>query len=674
MGRGNAKVKLYDIKGNLHDVILNNALYIPSYDQNIFSVSAAIEKGACVNIEKEEKYFKAPNGTKFEIEQKGRLYYLNSISSSKNNASSLMEWHRIMGHCNFQDLRKLKNVVDGMEIVDEQQCECAICTQGKMCQTRSRKPDERAKAPLEFVHCDLAGPIDPVAKGGFRYALCFVDDYTGIHMVYFLKQKSDTLEATQKFLADTAPFGKIKRLRSDNGGEFVSKEFKSLLRRNTIKRETSALHSPHQNGTVERACRSLFEMARCILLERELPKELWTYAVMASAYIRNRCFNARLGKTPFEALIGKRPDISNMHVFGSTCYAYVQNAKKLEARSKEGIFVGYDRDSPAYLVYYPETDKVERARCVKFLEQSDCMPKIDEDEIVLPTPLDNTDEQTQEDEDVTDQGENVNEDGRYPKRLRNKPQRFGEYVLDSELEDNANYTVDYCYRVANIPTTYNDALKSIEATKWQKAMYDEMTALNDNDTFELVTPPKGRQIVGGRWVFAVKTGLNGEQTHKARYVAKGYSQIAEIDYQETFAPTARMSSIRMLMQRAVQNDTITHQMDVKTAYLNAPIDVEIYMQQPDGFEKRGENGEKLVCKLKKSLYGLKQSGRNWNNMLHNYLRSENFSQSLADPCVYTRDSETNGCIILIIWVDDIILSATSLGLLESVKEALSKKI
>lgn len=95
-----------------------------------------------------------------------------------------------------------------------------------------------------------------------------------------------------------------------------------------------------------------------------------------------------------------------------------------------------------------------------------------------------------------------------------------------------------------------------------------------------------------------------------RYIAKGYSQIAKIDYQETFAPTARMSSVRMLMQQAVQNDMITHQMDVKTAYLNAPIDCNIYIKQPEGFEKVGKNGEMLVCKLKKSLYGLKQSGPN----------------------------------------------------------------
>ena len=154
-------------------------------------------------------------------------FYLNNVSC-QNNATTLMEWHKIMGHCYFNDLRKLQGVVDGMKILDDRQCDCAICTQGKMCQFRNRKPskpDEKAKEPLEFVHCDLAGPINPISKDGFKYALSFVDDHTGINTVYFLKQKSDTVEATEKFLADITPFGKIKRLRSDNGTEFTSQNF-----------------------------------------------------------------------------------------------------------------------------------------------------------------------------------------------------------------------------------------------------------------------------------------------------------------------------------------------------------------------------------------------------------------------------------------------------------------
>ena len=676
LGKGNARFQLHDVNGNPHEVTLSNALYIPSYKQNIFSVSAAIDKGASINLDKGGKYFKARDGTTFDIQQKGRLYYLNSISSSQNNASSLLDWHRILGHCNFEDLRRLSGVVKGMKVSSDQSHECVICSQGKMCQTRSRVPDRRAKMPLEFVHCDLAGPIEPMAKGGFKYALCFVDDFTGIHKVYFLKQKSDTVEATQQFLADVAPFGNVKRMRSDNGGEFTSKDFRTLLLRNKIKHETCAPYSPHQNGTVERAWRSLFEMARCLLIESKLPKRLWAYAVRTAAHIRNRCFNRRLGRTPYEALIGKKPDLSNMHIFGSECYAYVQSAKKLEARSKKGVFVGYDDRSPAYLVFYPDSDAIERVRCVKVIDESIGRHMLEEYEDSMVSPLPPKENSVgDETGDSRDAKFTEGNESRYPKRVHSRPKRYGqdEYVSGSDFEDSTNCTVDYCYRAANIPTNYEDALASTEAAKWQRAMSDEMIALTENETFELVKLPRGRQVVGGRWVFAVKTGPNGEETHKARYVAKGYSQIADIDYQETFAPTARMSSVRTLMQKAVQNEMITHQMDVKTAYLNAPIDCEIYIEQPQGFEERDENGDTFVCKLKKSLYGLKQSGRNWNNMLHTYLISENFSQSLADPCLYTKKVEPSESVILIVWVDDIIISGTTLGVLESVKSALSRK-
>ena len=127
-----------------------------------------------------------------------------------------MEWRKIMGNCDSQDLRKLAKVVDGMKILDNKMCECAICMQGKMCQFWSPKPDATAKTALEFVHCDPTGLISPEARDGFKYALCFVDNYTGIIMVYFLEQKSDMVDSTKKFLADTAPYGKVGCIRSDN--------------------------------------------------------------------------------------------------------------------------------------------------------------------------------------------------------------------------------------------------------------------------------------------------------------------------------------------------------------------------------------------------------------------------------------------------------------------------
>ena len=175
--------------------------------------------------------------------------------------------------------------------------------------------------------------------------------------------------------------------------------------------------------------------------------------------------------------------------------------------------------------------------------------------------------------------------------------------------------------------------------------------------------------MGEKGVYAIKLHPNGEEKYKARFVAKGYSQAPDIHYHETFSPTARITSVRMLMQLAIQKGMVVHQMDVKTAYLNAPMDCELYIEQPDGYERKGSNGEKLVCKLKKSLYGLKQSGRNWNCLLHGYLTQEGFVQSLADPCVYVKSTEF-GQVIAIVWVDDIIIAGSNTDVLKKAKGSL----
>ena len=568
---------------------------------------------------------------------------------------------------------KLGDVVDGMKISSKTNFDCETCTLGKMSQYRSRQADRKASKKLDLVHCDIAGPIDPPAKEGFRYSISFVDDYSGAITVYLLKNKSDTVPAMERFLADTAPYGTVKRLRTDNGTEFTSEEFKNLVVKNRIKHEFSAPYSPHQNGTVERSWRTLYEMARCLLLETKLPKKLWTYALKTSAYIRNRCYNPRTRKTPFEMMTGHKPNLKNMHIFGTICYAYVQNKKKLDARCERGIFLGYDMKSPAYLIYFPEKDDVKRVRCVKFSKNFECS-----NDNIIDVPEEysysrpDEDEQPQIENSKEGADKRKDEESRYPRRDRNKPKYLDDYTMDDEVSNAARCSIDYCYRIADVPVTYEEALTCPESHQWLTAMKDEIDALEENNTYELTPLPEGRTVVGGKWVYAIKLGPDNTEKFKARYVAKGYSQVKDVDYEETFSPTARHTSIRMLMQLAAQQNMKVHQMDVKTAYLNADIDCEIYVQQPEGFIKTNKEGEKLVCKLNKSLYGLKQSGRNWNNVLDKFLIDQNFIQSRADPCLYTK-FEGNCVTVILIWVDDLIIAASNDDVLCAIKETLKNK-
>lgn len=700
--RGDAQITLQDKNGGLVNVTLKNALLVPSYPQDIFSVQAATENGASVNFEPKsaELVHSSHGDVKFQIEKHGRLYFMKTYNNtdSINYTCSMQEWHRILGHCNIDDVLNLENVVEGMKVSeDRKKRDCNICMLGKMTNDRNRNPRVRSTVPLQLVHTDLAGPIDPISSEGFKYAIAFTDDYSGASFVYFLQNKSDTVRATEKFLGDSAPFGDVKCIRSDNGTEFTCNAFKTLLRNNRIKHETSAPYSPHQNGTAERHWRTVFEMGRCLLIQSELSKELWPYAVMCATYIRNRCYSKHLKQTPFHALTGKKPNLSGMRVFGSECYVYcTRDKKKLDPRSRKGIFVGYDGCSPAYLVYFPDTGKVTKHRVVKFpsttKENSVSLNQFENDLLVNPTAVTEPDiKASGERPDIKDSGEgnsmsaakdpkenvlSLTQDAqmtrttRYPERERNPPKHLDDYVTDLD-EDQCMFNVDYCFRVSSFPQSYKEAIISADSENWKKAMSEEMNSLRENETFTLTTLPEGRRSVGGRWVFTIKEGSDGSQSYKARYVAKGYSQIEGIDYKETFAPTANITSIRSLMQIAVQHDLILHQMDVKTAYLNAPIDCEIYMEQAEGFEVTGKES-RLVYKLNKSLYGLKQSGRNWNSLLHSYLQANKFAQSPTDHCVYIRQVDKD-IVMIIVWVDDLIIAASDESLLNETKQMLKDK-
>ena len=693
--RGDAEVYLVDSAGHPIKTTLNKALYIPSYPQDIFSVKAATANGASVNFHQGCDELIHKNGTKFDIKEYNRLYYLNVVNDqngdSCNACHDIQTWHEILGHCNYDDVSKLQDVVEGMTIkgkIDKSSLNCEVCIQGKYARSQNRDPDARANAVLKLVHTDLAGPIDPVAKEGFRYAMAFTDDYSGAVFVYFLKSKSDTVKATERFLADSSPYGTVKCIRSDNGTEFTARDFQSLLSEKGIRHETSAPYSPHQNGTAERNWRTLFEMARCMLVESSLPKELWTYAVMTAAVIRNRCFNNRLKQTPYYMLTGRKPNLSKMGVFGSACYAYRYDRKKLDSKCEKGIFVGYDKNSPSYLVYYPDRERVLKHRLVKFVTKCVTEHQTQTDQSVIdgdfsgeryiPTvPTGNSVNQTPEESEESQadaqggtQIKGDRQDVRYPRRDRKTPQYLADYV--SDIDDQILTNIDYCYRISDVPQTFSEAVHSTKSQLWVEAMKDEMTSLIENDTFTLTPLPEGKHAVGGRWVYAIKNGSDGSETYKARYVAKGYSQIMGVDYKETFSPTANITSIRTLMQMSAQYDLELHQMDVKTAYLHAPIDCEIYMEQPEGFEVKSNTGDKFVCKLNKSLYGLKQSGRNWNKMLHDYLSENGFTQNPADHCVYSKQIE-NRKVLLVIWVDDLIITASDNDLLNDAKKMLSTK-
>jgi len=164
------------------------------------------------------------------------------------------------------------------------------------------------------------------------------------------------------------------------------------------------------------------------------------------------------------------------------------------------------------------------------------------------------------------------------------------------------------------PQNIDEALTCENSKEWECGMQEKYDYLMTNNAWTLVPLPAGRKPVSCKWVFKIKQGANGEvERYKARLVARGFTQTYGVDYNETFAPVAKFTSIRCILALAALEDMEIHQMDVKTAFLNGELEEEIYMEQPQGFMHQG--AEHLVCKLHKSLYGLKQSPRAWNQKL-----------------------------------------------------------
>ncbi|GJX37638.1 retrovirus-related pol polyprotein from transposon TNT 1-94 [Tanacetum coccineum] len=220
------------------------------------------------------------------------------------------------------------------------------------------------------------------------------------------------------------------------------------------------------------------------------------------------------------------------------------------------------------------------------------------------------------------------------------------------------------------PLTYQEAVACEDSSKWKAAMEEEMDSLRKNKTWELVDHPAGKKLVSCKWLFKIKEGIEGVQRprYKARLVARGFTQRAGIDYNEVFSPVVRHTSIRVILALTACKDYELEQLDVKTAFLHGNLEEVIYMRQPPGYEQ----GNK-VCLLKKSLYGLKQSPRQWYRRFDEYMLSNGFKRSSYDSCVYYRSYAPGEYIYLLLYVDDMLIACKSKAEIGSTKSLLKKE-
>ena len=698
-GIGSIRLKNHD--GSIR--ILTDVRYVPSLTKNLISVGTLESKGFTVMAK--DGVMKVISGALVVmkgIRKNNNLYYYHgstitgivaAASSDDREIEATRLWHRRLGHAGEKSLNILvkQGLLKGVRACKLDFCE--HCVKGKQTRVKFGTAIHDTKGILDYVHSDVWGPSKTASLGGKHYFVTFVDDFSRRVWVYTMKTKDEVLKVflTWKKMIETQTGRKIKRLRTDNGGEYKSDPFLKVCEDEGIIRHFTIREIPQQNGVAERMNRTLVEKIRCMLSNAGLGKQFWGEAVTYARHLVNRLPSTALdGKTPLEKWSGKpATDYDSLHVFGSTAYYHVKESK-LDPRAKKALFMGITSGVKGYRLWCLETKKIIHSRDVTF-DESTMLKNVttESEKLVDETPkqvefdrrivIPAVNEETDEDIPMVEEESNEEE---VP--IQEPPQQLSQSV-EPIAKRKAKRTTKVPLRFTNMvayaspiaiedsPATYLEAVQSSEEEKWRIAMNEEMQSLHKNQTWRLASLPKGKKAIGCKWVYAKKNGFPDQYDvrYKARLVAKGYAQKEGVDYNEVFSPVVKHSSIRILLALVAEMDLELVQLDVKTAFLHGDLEEEIYMTQPEGFKVAGK--EKMVCKLEKSLYGLKQSPRQWYRRFDKFMMEQKYTRSEYDQCVYLRKLQDGSYIYLLLYVDDMLIASRSQREIDHLKTQLNKE-
>ena len=503
-----------------------------------------------------------------------------------------------------------------------------------------------------------------------------------------------------KFEVENQLNKRIKNVKFDRGGEYYDKydssdeqrpgPFAKFLEECGIVPQYTMPGSPSMNDVVERRNRTLKDMVRSMIIHSNLPKSLQSEALKTTAYTLNRVPTKATAKTPYKLWTGKKPSLKHLHIWGCLAKArpYRPHEKKLDSRTVSCYFIGYFERSRGYKFYDPTTKSIFETGNARFFEdvEFDGGDKdrdfiFEEEYVDIPTAVINIDQALILDivQEADPNQNNIQETPALeeqtlpplePTPLRRSTREMRSAVLDDYIVFLQEYEFDIG-AVEDDSINFCQALESSKSQEWIDVMNEEIKSMKDNDVWDLIPLPEGVKPIGCKRIFKTKRHSKGDvERYKARLVAKGYTQKECIDYKETFSPVSSKDSFRTIMVLVVHFDLELHQMDVKTAFLNGDIDETIYMVQPENFVS-GDT-KKMVFKLKKSIYGLKQASRQWYYKFHQVIILFGFEMNMVDDCIYHKFSGSKH-IYLVLYVDDILLATNDIGMLHETKRFLSKK-
>ena len=354
-GKGDIAVNL-NVNGKLQKCTLKNVLYVPELSCNLLSVVAIMEGGkkvvfdnfGCKIISDGEL---VATGSISQSNGMMLLDTFNEFASVAASGVSPMTWHRRFGHLSSDYLAKMKGKIGDQG----KHGECVTCATGKMEKLPFPRSESRESQCLGLVHSDIAGPMEKESIGGKRYFITFIDDFSRKVTVYMMRNKSEAFNKFKIFQARAERLhgNKIKTLRTDNGGEYCSREFAAYLEQQGIHHQTTVPYNSQQNGVSERMNKTILCKVRCMLGESSLPKNLWAEAVNTAVYLINRSPASAVNfEIPAEIWCARNVSVNHLNVFGSKCVIHIPKNKrrKLDQSGEEGILVGYSESQKAYRV------------------------------------------------------------------------------------------------------------------------------------------------------------------------------------------------------------------------------------------------------------------------------------------------------------------------------------
>ncbi|CAL2238881.1 unnamed protein product [Prunus armeniaca] len=638
-------------------LILENVLCVLYFKLNLISISK-LANSSCITIFQNHfciiQDLRSGMMIGTGIEREG-LYYLDRGKTGTYNQaqkSSPSLWHQRLGHpsprvlplFSFSNLKHTSCDTD----------KCAICPLAKQTKLPFPSSSITTHSRFDLIHIDIWGGYKVASISGAKYFLTIVDDYTRCTWIYLMKHKSDARTLLVNFINMIATQfdSKIKIIRSDNGPEF---NLGSFYADKGIMHQTSCINTPQQNGVAERKHRHLLNMARALLIQAGLPQRFWGDAILTSAYLINRTPTPLLdGKTPYEKLFNQTPTYSHLRVFGCLCFTstHAQSRLKFDPRASRCIFLGYPYGQKGYRVFDLNQQKVLVSRDVCFFEN--VFPFLIPHQSAASPPH---------------------------HHLPNFSSPHLDPFLHFDMDSLSQAHLPSPTAGPIPPTGPSDPTLPITPTA---DLTDMPSSSPNTDLIDLPSPSpypsptsptfaprrSGRSIRPSAYLrdFHLETGLPSRtapmsstnlvklkvdgtvERYKANLVAKGYSQVEGIDYQETFAPVAKLVTVRVLLSVASLRGWHLHQLDVNNAFLNGDLDEEVFMSLPPGFGRKGEN----------------RASRQWFIKLSTALKAAGFQQSRSDYSLFVRRRQGN-FLVLLVYVDDVILARNNLEDIENTK-------